>query len=50
MLATARVRFSGEACQWWHKQWAAQACNRGAGQKRRAREGELSSGAAQDKV
>ena len=25
MLTTARARGSGEAGQWWHKHWAAQA-------------------------
>ena len=32
MLATARAHDSGEAGQWWHKQWAAQAAAAPAGE------------------
>ena len=50
MLATARARGSGEASQWWHRQWAAQTRGDGAWQKRRAQEGALGSRTAQEKV
>ena len=50
MLATTRAGDSEEAGQWWHRQWAAQARGDGAGEKRRAREGALGSGAAREKV
>ena len=50
MLATARAHDNGEAGQWCHRQWAAQARGGCAGYKRRAREGALGSRVAQEEV